>query len=266
MAAIVWDGVGDRIYETGLDRGVLYLADRSGVAWNGLRSVIETPGTRMVTPVHHDGVKFTDTQIPGDFVGTLTALTYPDEFLEYEGDGEYLDGVLFKNQLLKRFHLSYRTLIGNDLEGQQYGFKIHILYNLLAVPQAINHISVNRTPATMDFVWTLTSVPEIVEGFSPVSHVVLDSRKIPAVLWADLQEYLYGGSESNPYLPTPLQLKNFVENWVGITIIDNGDGTWTATGGDQFIHKISPDEFEIVNANATYSDPETFTISTGTDD
>lgn len=265
MTQLLWDQVGERLFQAGLDRGVLYKSDRSGVAWNGLRSVIESISGRTVTPHYHDGVKYTESQILGEYAGTLAALTYPDEFLEYEGQAEYEDGVYFKNQRLKRFHLSYRTLVGNDVQGQQYGYKIHILYNLLAIPRDMNSQTLNATPIALEFGWTLTSVPEVIDGYTPISHVIIDSTEIDDDKLYDLEQILYGNSENDAYLPTLAELKEFLDNWEGITIIDNGDGTWTAIGSDNFIHVLSDEEFQITEANATYLDADTFEISSGTE-
>lgn len=265
MTKIVWDQVGDRIYQAGLDRGVLYKTDRSGVAWNGLRSVVEGVSGRSLTPVYHDGRKYGDSQVLGEFAGSIAALTYPDEFLEYEGITEAHEGLLFKNQALKRFHLSYRTLIGDGSNGLLAGYKIHILYNLLAIPRDMTSQTLTDRTNPLEFGWTISSVPEIVSGYSPVSHVVIDSRGLDPDLLEDLEIMLYGSEVAEPNLPTLFVLKSYIDSWVGVTIFDNGDGTWTALGSDQFIDMIDDTTFQISEANATYSDADTFQISTGTE-
>lgn len=266
MTQIVWDQVGDRIFQAGLDRGVLYLADRSGIAWNGLRSVVESVSGRVLTPLYFDGVKFGDSQILGEFSGVLSAITYPDEFLEYEGAVEDATGMILKNQPLKRFHLSYRTLLGDGLVGLEMGYEIHILYNLMAIPRDMASQTITNTTSPLEFGWTISSVPEILEGYNPVSHVILDSRKIDPLKLRDLESLLYGTETIDPFLPPLGDLKTYLEEWVGLTITDNGDGTWTAEGSENFIHMESPTEFRITDADADYLDSTTYQVRTGSEE
>lgn len=198
MTKLRWDQVGERLYEAGVNRGVLYLADDRGVSWNGLISVEEDMSDDSSEPVYFDGVKVNDAASTGDFSATLSALTYPDEFEEYEGVVELSDGVFVYDQDAKLFGLSYRTLIGNDSEGVDHGYKIHLVYNLTAVPGNKAYGTLSETPSPSQFTWELTGVPMRVSGHRPTAHVMLDSRFLNDDMLHAIENILYGtdGSDS----------------------------------------------------------------------
>jgi len=200
MTTLVWDAVGDRVYETGVDRGVLYLSDGRGVPWNGLTAV-EDRTTSTVTPLYWDGVKYNDLFVVGDFVGLLKAYTYPDEFMEFEGVQEVDNGLFVAGQTPKIFGLSYRTKIGNDLTSE-LGYKIHILSNLTAVPSTKAFKTISDTMAAVEFEWTLTAVPSHVPGYKPTSHLIFDTSKSSPEMIADLEAILYGSDTTDPELPS----------------------------------------------------------------
>lgn len=261
MTAVVWDQIGERFYETGLDRGVLYFPEGGGVAWNGLISV-EEENNSSVQSIYFDGVKFNDIVTIEDFAATIRAYTYPDEFLRFEGILEDQRGVLVTSQPIERFHLSYRTLVGNDTEGDAHGYKIHVLYNLTAIPSEKEHATLTLDPQPMEFVWALTAIPEDIEGFRPTAHIIVDTRKVDPLLVTDLEAVLYGDEENDPRLPSLKGLSSFLRKWDRLIIIDNGDGTWTAidnTGG--YLEMISPDEFEITSDTAIFLDADSYEIS-----
>lgn len=261
MTELAWDQIGKRFYENGLDRGVLYLQDRTGVAWNGLISIQEKT-TNTATPLFYDGVKFNDDVKPGVFSGTLKAFTYPDEFLQFEGVSEDEAGVLLTDQPQPRFHLSYRTKVGNDLQGNDLGYKIHLLYNLLAVPKERSRDTLSLDGEAIEFEWDISAVPEHVQGYRPTAHLVLDSRKIDPLLLADIEAILYGDDETPAQIPPMSSLMAFIRKWDRLIIIDNGDGTWTATTSiPGYISMIDETTFQIDNANATYLDEDTYEIS-----
>lgn len=197
MAKLVWDKVGQRLYEAGLDRGVLYKEDSSGVAWNGLTSIDENLDNITSDPKYFDGVKYLDEPAVGDYSATLTAFTYPDEFLEYEGVESLGDGLFVGDQRPKQFGLTYRTRVGNDIEGTDHGYKIHILYNLTAVPSPSAFETIGDVVTPRDFSWELNAVPELVPGFRPTAHFILDSRFLPGDILEVIEDILYGteGSE-----------------------------------------------------------------------
>lgn len=260
MTALVWDQVGDRVYENGLEKGVLYLSDGSGVAWNGLTNV-DSGAKISVTPVYFDGAKVNDIVTLGDFEGKLTAFTYPDEFLEYQGFGEVRDGVYLDNQPLKTFGLCYRTNVNNDVDGTS-GYKIHILYNLTAVPSSQAYSTLSDNSDAIEFEWELSAVPEERDGRRPSAHVILDSRTIGADLLEEIESLLYGTDLTPPTLLSFSNVMDYLEFLV--VIIDHGDGTWSAiTQRDGFITDdgTGDGEFTIDNVNATYLDADTYEIS-----
>lgn len=200
MTTLVWDAVGERVYETGVDRGVLYLSDGRGVPWNGLTGV-EDRTTSVVTPLYWDGVKYNDIYVVGDFVGALSAYTYPDEFMEFEGVQEVGGGLFITGQLPKTFGLSYRTRIGNDLTSE-LGHKIHILSNLTAVPSTKAFKTNSRTMAAVEFEWNLTAVPSSIPGYKPTPHLMFDTSKSSPEMIAELEAILYGSDTTPAELPS----------------------------------------------------------------
>lgn len=200
MTKIVWDEVGERRYETGIDRGVLYLpASGAAVPWNGLTSVAETK-TRETKTYHIDGIQYLAHNVPASYAAKLQAFTYPIELEELLGVVEFATGVFLHDQRAKMFNLSYRTRIGNDLEGEEYGYKIHVIYNVMASPSDFTHGSLSDSPSVAPFEWNLVAVPPLMVGEArPTSHISFDSR------WADLtavETWLYGNDEVDPALPS----------------------------------------------------------------
>ena len=262
MPEIVWNKVGDRSYESGLDRGVLYLPDGSAVPWNGLTSVIEK-FDKTTAAVYYDGMKISDAVILGDFAATMKAVTYPDEFVELEGVGSLRHGVFLGDQAPKSFGLCYRTQVGNDLEGDT-GYKIHILYNVTAIPHDKTYASLSDAPSLVEFEWDIVAVPEEVAGFRPTAHIVINSLETDPWLMEDLNEKLYGsGTVEASLIPMP-DLITFMREWYRVKITDNGDGTWTAISQrDGFISFLDGLDtiFQIVEINAIYLDDITFQIS-----
>ncbi len=261
MTAIIWDKIEDRTYETGIDRGVLYFPDGGAVPWNGLTSVAER-NTNTVDSVYFDGIKFNDLVTVGDFSATLKAYTYPEEFLEYQGLDEDQTGVYIADQQPKLFNLSYRTKIGNLIDGSDAGYKIHLLWNLTAIPSTRTYETLSLDSDPIEFEWSITAVPEDVDLYRPTAHVILDSRKMDPLLLSDIESFLYGDEEREPTLPSLKGFTSFIRKWDRIIITDNGDGTWTATTQlDGVIEFLDEDLFQINDANAVYLDSETYEIS-----
>lgn len=261
MSVLQWDQVGDRLYEGGCDRGVLYLPDGSGVPWNGLTSVDEA-NNNTVTPVYFDGIKFNDIVTIGEFVGTMRAFTYPDEFYPFDGMHQDQLGVFLTHQVPQRFGLAYRTLIGNDVEGFDHGYKIHLVYNLTANPATISRKSLSLEVEPEEFEWSISAIPETVAGHRPTSHLIFDSRHMDSWLLADLEEILYGSDTTDPTLPSLQAMITFIRKWDRLIIADNGDGTWSAITQDESqFTDISPTQFEFDAENATYLDADTYEVS-----
>ena len=201
MTALAWDGVGQRFFETGLDRGVLYLSDGSGVPWNGLTAVDEKVLNAKTTPIYWDGVKIDDVISVGEFSATLKAITYPDEFLEYEGTVESTNGIFVTGQTPSLFGLSWRTKIGNDVSSL-LGYKIHVAVNLSATWSQKSHGTQTDKPDMDEFEWTLNGIPSRVPGYEPTAHLIFDTSKSTPEFIAVVEEMLYGSVSTNAYLPS----------------------------------------------------------------
>jgi hypothetical protein len=225
MTVLEWDKAGERRYETGIDRGVLYTRDGLAVPWNGLTSVTEAVG-RDVKSYYLDGVKYLDQYVPGSYSAKLTAFTYPDELEALLGMREYYPGVFLHDQRPQLFHLSYRTRVGNDLEGTDHGYKIHIVYNVLAIPSDKDMNSLSDSANVAPFEWTLSGTPSVMFGVRPTAHVSLDSRRIgPGILYL-LEGLLYGRppsgtgtpddpiEQNDPNLPSFFDLLTMIQSWM----------------------------------------------------
>ncbi len=208
MTQLVWDEVGKRIYETGVDRGVLYLPNTQGayvdgVAWNGLTSISEAPSGAEPNAQYADNIKYLNLFSAEEFGATVEAFTYPDEFAQFDGLGTPTPGVVVGQQSRKSFGLSYRTKLGNDIDGDDYGYKIHLIYGCFASPSEKAYNTINDSPEAISFSWAITTTPVGVPGMKPTSIIVIDSTKVDAVTLAALEQILYGTAAVNPALPLP---------------------------------------------------------------
>jgi hypothetical protein len=268
MTRIAWDQVGERTFETGVDRGVLYLPDGSGgfsngVPWNGLTGIEEDRSSAGSTPYYIDGIKYIDLPSAADYAATLKAFTYPNEFLPFDGIGEAEHGLLLDNQVPQTFGMSYRTRVGNDVESTEFAYQLHILYNLTATPTNKSYETQNASVTPMEFSWGIAAgAPQIIPGFRPTAHAILDSRKLNYHLMNDMENLLYGTEDANPHLPSIADLVSMIQNWVLFELTDNGDGTWTVTTPYEGIISVDPDTgwFEIDEIDAVYLDSVTYEI------
>lgn len=208
MSKLVWDKIGDRTFETGIDWGVLYIPDDTGAyaegyAWNGLTDITEAPTGAAATPQFADNIKYLNLISNEWFAGTIGAFTYPDQFGQCDGTAEPQPGVRIGQQTRKRFGLSYRTKMGNDTDGEDYGYKIHLVYGLTAAPSAKAYSTVNDTPAAIAFSWAIESIPVSATGLKPTSLIVIDSTVVDADALTTLESALYGTSGTDPFLPLP---------------------------------------------------------------
>jgi hypothetical protein len=261
--AIGWEANGKRRFESGLDRGVLYLPTGQGVPWNGLVSVDENDATTS-QPVYFDGRKVADILTYGEFTGSISAFTYPEIFDTLQGFTELNQGVRLTEQPHHRFSVSYRTLVGNDTTGQDLGYKIHIIYNLLATPSGRSYQTLTDTPEPNVFQWDVTSVPFVIPGARPTSRIIIDSTKVDPDLLEQIEFMLYGHGDQVPMLMSMPDLITYLRNWFRFSVTDNGDGTWTAdTDYLDYISIDDPEEGQITftNVNATMLDANTYTIS-----
>lgn len=207
MTALVWDQVGARRFETGVDHGVLYRQNEAGVynvgyAWNGLTTVTESPSGAEANPQYADNMKYLNLLSAEEFGGTIEAFTYPDAFAECDGTAEPEPGVTLDQQPRQPFGFSYRTKVGNDIN-PDLGYKIHLVYNALAAPSEKARATVNDSPEATAFSWEITTTPVPVTGYRPTAHMAFDSTKVNAAGLAALEQALYGTVGQDPRLPTP---------------------------------------------------------------
>lgn len=212
MAALTWDETGKRLYETGVRKGVLYVMDNSGtypegVAWNGLTAVTESPSGADSNPLYADDIKYLDLRSAEEFGATIEAYTYPDEFAECDGTAELADGVTIGQQARKSFGLCYRTVLGNDISNDAYGYKLHLIYGATAAPSEKGYQTVNDSPEAITFSWELTTTPVNVTGMKPTAIITIDSTKADPDKLAALEAILYGGENTTARLPLPDEVK-----------------------------------------------------------
>lgn len=205
---IVWNETGKRYYEAGVKNGVLYVQNTDGsypkgVAWNGLINVNESPSGAETTPLYADDTKYVELQSNEDFGATIEAYTYPDEFEACDGSAEIAEGIKIGQQSRSTFGMCYRTVIGNDIEGNDHGYKIHIIYGCKAAPSEKSYQTINDSPEAITFSWEVTSTPVAVTGYKPTSSLVIDSRTVSPENLAKIEEALYGSESKDAYLPLP---------------------------------------------------------------
>ena len=208
MPKLTWDNTGERIFETGVKQGVLYPIQSDGkytkgVAWNGLTAVTESPSGAEATALYADDIKYLNLLSNEEFGATIEAYTYPDEFAECDGSAELATGVMIGQQKRKIFGLCYRTTIGNDVDGNDYGYKLHLVYGCLAAPSEKGYSTINDNPDAITFSWEVSTTPVNVEGFKPTSQITIDSTKADPTKLAALEAILYGSAETEAKLPLP---------------------------------------------------------------
>ena len=211
MAKIEWDKTGERFYETGVKNGVLYVQEGGaypkGVAWNGLTAVTESPSGAEATPLYADDIKYLNLLSAEEFGATIEAYTYPDEFAECDGSASLATGVMIGQQPRKAFGLCYRTTIGNDTEGNDHGYKLHIIYGALAAPSEKAYATINDSPEAITFSWEVTTTPVNVTGAKPTASITIDSTKATPEKLTALEKILYGDAEVEARLPLPDEIK-----------------------------------------------------------
>lgn len=208
MAKLVWDETGKRLYETGVKMGVLFVqgtggAYEKGVAWNGLTAVTESPSGAEANPMYADDIKYLNLFSAEEFGATVEAYTYPEEFEKCDGSASISTGVTIGQQERKQFGLCYRTTLGNDVDGNDHGYKIHIIYGAKASPSEKAYATINDSPEAITFSWELTTTPVSVSGHKPTANLVIDSTKVAPEKLAKLEAMLYGDTSSEPTLPLP---------------------------------------------------------------
>ena len=209
MSKLIWDKTGERLYETGVQKGVLYTQIENkwtGVAWNGLTAVTESPSGAEASPLYADDIKYLNLMSAEEFGGTIEAYMYPDEFKPCVGESELADGVTIGQQARKAFGFCYRTALGNDTDGTEHGYKLHIIYNALASVSEKAYATINDSPEAITFSWEFSTTPVEVEGFKPTSIVTIDSTKVDKTKLEALEAKLYGGESEEATLPMPNEI------------------------------------------------------------
>ena len=224
MSKLVWDKTGERLYETGVDHGVLYPIQagglyNKGVAWNGLTAVTESPSGAEASPIYADNIKYLNLMSAEEFGATIEAYTYPDEFAECDGSAEIAEGVLIGQQARKTFGLCYRTVLGNDVDSNDYGYKLHLIYGAQAAPSEKGYATINDSPEAITFSWEISTTPVNVKGFKPTACVTIDSTKTDSGKLAALEDILYGKDPTElegedgtePRLPLPDEIAELMK-------------------------------------------------------
>lgn len=218
MSKLVWDKIGDRVYETGVNKGVLYPqsagAYPKGVAWNGLTAVTESPEGAEATPLYADNTKYLNLVSAEEFKATVEAYTYPDEFGACNGETELTEGVSIGQQKRVPFGMSYQTKVGNDTDSEA-GYKIHLIYGAQAAPSEKAYATVNDSPEAITFSWELTTTPVEVTGFKPTASLVVDSTKVTPEKLAALEKVLYGDTDTEARLPLPDEVLSIINGVAG---------------------------------------------------
>lgn len=208
MSKLVWDQTGERLYETGVKKGVLYVQDSGGtypkgVVWNGLTTVTESPSGAEATPLYADDIKYLNLMSTEELGGTIEAYTYPDEFAECDGSASIATGVLIGQQPRKTFGMAYTTTLGNDVDSNAHGYKLHLIYGALASPSEKSYSTINDSPEAITFSWEFSTTPVNVAGFKPTANIVIDSTKATPEKLTALEKILYGDAEVEARLPLP---------------------------------------------------------------
>ena len=224
MSKLVWDKTGERFYETGVKQGVLYVQGSDGkypkgVAWNGLTAVTESPSGAEANPLYADDIKYLNLLSTEEFGATIEAYTYPEEFAECDGSASIATGVMIGQQKRKTFGMCYKTTLGNDVDGNDYGYKLHLIYGALAAPSEKGYSTINDSPEAITFSWEVTTTPVNVEGFKPTSCITIDSTKADSTKLAALEVILYGKDPTaegvsdgvDPRLPLPDEVATLMQ-------------------------------------------------------
>lgn len=233
MTKLIWDKTGERLYETGVDHGVLYIPNNAGlytdgVAWNGLTTVTESPSGAEANPIYADNIKYLNLISAEEFGATLEAYTYPEEFGQFDGTAAPVVGLYVGQQARRSFGLSYRTRIGNDVDGSDYGYKLHLIYNAQAAPSEKAFATINDSPEAITFSWELTTTPiHAGDDLKPTAQLTIDSTKVDSDTLLALENALYGTAGTDPRLPLPDEVISMFSGTV--TAVETSAPTYNET-------------------------------------
>lgn len=216
MARLIWDEVGQRFFETGVKNGVLYVQDndgsyKNGVVWNGLTAVTESPSGAEETPLYADDVKYLTLRSAEEFGATVEAYTYPEEFEQCDGSATIAEGVTIGQQARRAFGLCYRTSVGNDIQGQNFSYKLHLIYGCTVAPSEKSYSTINDNPEAITFSWELSTVPVPVDGFSPTASLVIDASKVEEGKMQQLEDALFGDESNEAKLLLPNEIMEMLK-------------------------------------------------------
>lgn len=262
MAKLKWNSTGSRLYEAGVDRGVLYVSGQPGVPWSGLTSVEMAPTGGSSKSYYLDGNKYLLASSAEEFGATINAFHYPPEFEQCDGSSSARPGLVLTQQRRKPFGFSYRTKVGSDLNGD-LGYKIHLVYNAFAEPSSRSYSSTSEEPEPIVFGWTITTRPPAIPGFKRTSHVEIDSRTTDSNVLGLIEATLYGTDEDLPRLPTFEELVEMYDAFFVFVVTDNGDGTFTISGPDDAIQPLGDIFLQFDWSTVLPVDANTYTISSG---
>jgi hypothetical protein len=270
MTKLLWDQTGERLYETGVDQGVLYIPNNGiydkGYAWNGLTTVTESPSGAEPTALWADNIKYLNILSREEFGGTIEAYTYPDEFGQCDGTAEPEAGIFVGQQTRKVFGLAYRTKVGNDTEADDFGFKIHLVWSALAAPSEKAFATINDTPEAITFSWAFSTTPVAIPAYpdlKPTSSMVLDSTKVDAAALTAIMDVLYGTPGADPRLPLPDEvLQMFGGTSTAVTPVEPA---FVAATGVITIPTVSGVQYRRGDTNANVAGGTTVTIAASGD-
>ena len=216
MARLIWDEVGQRFFETGVKNGVLYVQDndgsyKNGVVWNGLTAVTESPSGAEETPLYADDVKYLTLRSAEEFGATVEAYTYPEEFEQCDGSASIAEGITIGQQARRAFGLCYRTSVGNDIQGQNFSYKLHLIYGCTVAPSEKSYSTINDNPEAITFSWELSTVPVPVDGFSPTASLVIDASKVDEGKMQLLENALFGDDKNEAKLLLPNEIMELIK-------------------------------------------------------
>lgn len=262
MARLEWNTPGNRLYEAGIDRGVLYVEGQPGVAWSGLTSVEMTPTGGGSKSYYLDGNKYLLVSAAEEFGATINAFTYPEQFALCDGSSQPRPGLRLTQQRRKTFGFSYRTMVGSDQNGD-LGYKIHLVYNALADPTQRSYSSIGDSVEPIEFSWSITTKPPVISGYKRTSHVEIDSRTTDIQVMELVESVLYGDEENTARLPSFAELVEMYDAYFVFVVTDNGDQTYTISGPDEAIQALGEDYLMFDWPTVIPVDEHTYTISDG---
>lgn len=265
MSILTWDDIGNKTYETGVDHGVLYIPTAgvysNGVAWNGLTTVTEKPSGAAATPLYADNIKYLNLISAEEFSATIEAFTYPNEFAQFDGISVPSAGVSIGQQSRKSFGLSYRTKKGNDVAGDDFGYKLHLLYGCSAAPSEKAYATINDSPSAISFSWEMATAPVSVPSLKPTSIITIDSTQVGASNLTSLLDALYGTAGTNPRLPLPAEI---ITMFAGAqTPVTPTSPTFVSTTGVITIPTVTGVVYRRADTNAVVTGTTTIAGTTG---